>query len=198
MLLYKLNLTHEEYIGLCSNDFELLHKAIWNLFGNKGSKRDFIYRVEHKKDFVDIYIQSSYKVVYSPKYGRIFGPKEIETDNLEGFFNFAVTLNPVVDKTINGSKKSKRIPLISYGDIKEYIVKVFERNGFKIDTNPDTSTLSIGSCTRNYSNTKGFYINTCEVRGTLCVVDSIKSAEAFKKGVGKEKIYGYGMICLTR
>lgn len=194
MFLYKWQLTHEEYISMTLNDFDILHSAVWNLFGDKGSKRDYIYRSDQKRSSVDIYIQTSYEVEHIPKHGIILGPKEIQVDNLDGFYNFSVTLNPIVEKTINGSKRAKRIPLISYEDIKEYAIKVLENNGFKLDTN----NLIVGKCYRNYSNTKGFYINTCEVRGRLCVIDSKKSLEAFKKGVGKEKIYGYGMICLTR
>ena len=66
-----------------------------------------------------------------------------------------------------------------------------KEKGFKI------KKIGISPVFNNYSRIKKTTISTCNVLGVVEIFDETKALDAFEKGIGKERSFGYGMLCLT-
>lgn len=191
MYLYKWEQSIEEFAEMSCNDFYKVHQAVWALFGDKKSERNFLYRVLPQKNSVIILIRSSYPIKTNPTIGTFFN-KVFYMKLNKGKYQLSATLNPVVEKSrmLQGKNNSARVPLIHEQDIKEWLTNLLNKNGLKINT------VKITPVYNNYSRIKRATISTCNIFGVIEIFDELKALEAFEKGIGKERSFGYGMLCL--
>jgi len=173
-----------------------IHKGVWSLFGNHHSNRPFIYRVVSGKKITVIAIRSSIEPEKSPITGTL-KVREEGTLQQGGTYKLSSTLNPIVEKAING--KGTRVPLANSVDIETWAVSKLEANGFTVlKTSNDKPAIICTPPTRKYMNGRGnFYIVTSNIQTVVKVSDVRKASEAFLKGVGKEKSFGCGMLNLV-
>jgi len=190
MYIHKWVLSPEEYAMVSKDDFYKMHQSVWDLFGNKESERNFLYRVLIGKELTTILIQGSYPTKNLPTLGKIIS-KKIGT-KINGRYKLSATLNPIVEKSRmnEGKKNSQRVPLVLEQDLKKWVNNLFSVKGFKLEN------FVISPVVRNYSRIKGYPITTCEINGVVKVEDEMKASIAFEKGVGKERAFGCGLLCL--
>ena len=188
MYLYKWILTPEESAHLFKDDLYLVHQEVWKMFGEGTALRPFLYRAVGP----DILVQSSSLVVHPPQVGTLLG-KEIP-ESLEGMYRLTATLNPVVDKSrmSEGKKNSARVPLGKEADILAWAADRLLKNGLSL------KSLLVSPHTRRTSRLKGITVSTVEVTGVVLVTDPVKAVQALMNGIGKEKSFGCGMLCLTK
>lgn len=187
MHLYKWVLTPEESAQLIKDDLYFEHQSVWNLFGDNGGMRRFLYR----RVGSNILIQSPEYITNNPSIGTLLCTSI--PDRLEGMYQLTATLNPVVDKSrmSEGKKNSARVPLINESDIVAWAKDRLSKNGFSLQS------LAVSPTTRRVSRSKGITIDTVEVTGVVVVINSDKASTALLNGIGKEKAFGCGLLCLT-
>lgn len=193
MIIYKWDLTIENFSEIYRNDFYNMHKIIWSLFGNKKSKRKFLYRILYHRDSISIIIQSTYPIAEKPHIGDFF-EKNIEFNINKGeIFKVSSTLNPVVEKSRmdQGKKNSTRVPLTDINDIKKWAIRLFEKRGFKC------RSLNISPPRKEISKLKKATMSISDINGVFEIIDEQKAFEAFVNGVGKCKYAGCGLLFLT-
>lgn len=108
---------------------------------------------------------------------------------------FKATLNPVysVSTGKKSGKRGKVYPNITIEQQMDYLLKRSEKNGFKLEKNEFFITDS------NYIRLKKHgskSINVCKTtyEGELKIIDIDKFREVLKRGLGRKKAYGCGMI----
>lgn len=187
MHLYKWVLTPEESAQPINNDLYLVHQAVYSLFPGTNQPRTHLYR----RVGSDILIQSPEPITKNPSIGRLLST--CIPDSLEGQYQLKATLNPVVDKSrmAEGKKNSARVPLVKESDILAWAKDRLSKNGFSLQS------LAVSPTTRHVSRFKGITIDTVEVTGVVTVIDASKANVALLKGIGKEKAFGCGLLCLT-
>jgi CRISPR system Cascade subunit CasE len=185
-------MTVEDYAELQKNDFYFVHMAVWDLFGNKNSERKFLYRVNNGVNDTVILIQSLYPVIVAPKIGNI-QCKIISTNLPTGDYQIRATLNPVVDKSRvkEGKLNSAHVPIVKEEDVLRWCANRIEKNGFKV------KRLGVSPVIKNYSKTKGATVCTTSVVGVVSVSDVLTAQKAYVEGIGKERSFGCGMLCLV-
>ena len=187
MYLYKWKLSVEEAADLFKGDLYITHKEVWKLFGTGVAERPFLYR-----DLGNgLLIQSKTPVVNPPTLG-VWQGKEI-SGVLEGMYQLTATVNPVVDKSrlAYGKKNSSRVPLIKESEIASWLTDRLQKNGFSM------SAVSISPVSKQVSKSKGITMSVCQVTAVVTVVDAEKAGLAFAQGIGKERAFGCGLLCLT-
>jgi CRISPR-associated protein Cas6/Cse3/CasE subtype I-E len=192
MYLYKWEQSIEEFAEMSCNDFYKIHQVIWTFFGDKKSERNFLYRIMPLKTSVVILIRSSYPIITNPISGRILS-KVLNTALPKGNYQLSATFNPIVEKSrlSQGKSNSTRVPLIHEQEIKKWLTNLLDKKGVKI------KKIGISPVFNNYSRIKKTTISTCNVLGVVEIFDETKALDAFEKGIGKERSFGYGMLCLT-
>lgn len=186
MFLAKWTLKIEDYIQLTKGTPEGEHDLIWSLFNNHQGNRPWQYKIESIKDGLVIWIRSRIKFEKEPIYGT-FIFKEVGIPTSE-WYQVKVSLNPIVEKR-EDKKNSVRIPLIHEEQINAFVRRIFTRHGFEI------KSFSASKPIKTISNRKITFTKS-EVVGIVKVVDQQKFINAVENGIGKEKSYGCGMLCL--
>jgi CRISPR-associated protein Cas6/Cse3/CasE, subtype I-E/ECOLI len=192
MHLYKWEQSFEEFAEMSCNDFYKIHQAIWALFGNRKSERKFLYRVLSQKNTVTVLIRSFYPITITPTTGKIYS-KILNAVLIKGRYQLSATLNPIIEKSrvSQGKNNSARVPLIHEQDIKKWLSNLLDKKGFKTEKIETTPVYN------SYSRIKKATISTCNALGIVEIFDELKALEAFENGIGKERSFGYGMLCLT-
>lgn len=190
--LSKWTMSHEEFAEMFKADPHNTHQAVWDFFGNKHADRKFLFRVLKNQHQCSILVQSEYPVVNRPITGT-FLTKEIQITLSEGTYRFELTGNPVVSKSRMhlGNKNSTRVPLYKTDDIVKWFTAMMDKKGFSVES------VSVGPVMTDYSATKKFQLGTCDLQGVLRVIDAAAATEASLLGVGKERSYGCGLLCLV-
>jgi CRISPR-associated protein Cas6/Cse3/CasE subtype I-E len=175
---------------------EKIHKGVWSLFADHKSKRPYIFRVVTGKKITVVSIRSSIAPEKVPAVGTIEVMEEsaLKTDTL---YALSVTVNPIVEKTIDG--KSKRIPLVTPESIAAWTTTRLEKNGFSVQASATgVPAITCSPAIRKYMIDRGnFYITTSNVQAIVSVQDLDKAERIFAQGIGKEKAFGCGMLSLV-
>lgn len=171
-----------------------IKSGICSLFEQDYDSRPFVYRVLVGRAKVFVAIRTTESPIGEPPVGSLSVREEHLPAQGEKY-DLSMLSNPIVQKAKDG--KSKRVPLIKKEDIEEWFVRSLDRNGFGVEKQEDGSLwVSSSACSRNEAVSGEWYINTCTVKARVFVKDETKAVEAFKRGIGKERKYGYGMLCL--
>lgn len=187
MFLAKWTMSFEEYLYATKGTPEGEHKLVWSLYKDHNGKRYWQYRIENLGNIVIILIESSIKFEKETNIGT-FIFKEIEIPDSK-YYHVKVTLNPIIQKKELGRKNSKRIPLIKDYDIKNFIKNKFLFHGLEIKSFVATKPIKTVSM-------QDIIFTKIEVSGVVKVINKEKVLNAIKNGIGKEKSYGCGMLCL--
>lgn len=188
MFIAKWVMSITEYICMTKGTPEGEHDLVWSLYNDHNGNRHWQYKVETSDNGVVLLIESSIKFEKEPVCGT-FVFKEIKIPESE-WYKVKVTLNPIIQLKEIGKKNPKRIPLIKPDHIKSFVENIFLLNGLEIksfNASKPVGTISM----------KGINFVKSEIVGVVKVLNKQKVFSAIEKGIGKERSYGCGMLCLT-
>ncbi len=171
------------------------HQNIWKLFSfNPDKERDFLFRV------ISSSISESIYLVLSAECPDMSDQKafeiEIVSDSIGSFnvgdvLHFNLCVNPIV--RTDGKKHSILRHRTSKGTVitpKEWLTRKASDNGFKL-INCDVSGFK--KIRFDKKGEHGF-VTGIDFKGTLEVVDSTLFDNAFTRGIGPSKSFGFGLI----
>ncbi len=181
------------------------HQAVWKAFpGRDGQKRDFLTRLDRRPEGFRVLIVSPVQPVrpdWCPSDPENWKTKPIpETYFTRRRYAFQLCANPtrkVAVQEPDGSfkKNGRRVPLGSREELVAWIRRKGEQGGFAVDE----ETLRTFSLGREYFEKKGMrgLHSAVEFQGVLTVTDPQKSYEAFIRGVGSAKAFGFGLLVIA-
>lgn len=105
---------------------------------------------------------------------------------------FRIVLNPVISKKTDFSKRGKVYPHVTIKHQLEYLEKRAEKNGFILN---ECNIVNRGTGLLKKDNK---YIEFIKVtyEGVLTITDIEKIKHTLKKGIGREKTYGFGLLTI--
>ena len=180
------------------------HNGLWQLFSDSPDRqRDFLYRVERKqRGSVIILVQSqrplqlvetkSISVLASKEWHPQFYPEQL--------LRFFLQANPVKTiKDVQGRKnqkgevKSCRVPLIDFGEQRQWLVKHLSGAGevLELDINP------IEPIFFRKKKTGAGKVQPVRYQGILSVTETGQLRVLLEKGIGPAKAFGCGMLSLA-
>jgi CRISPR system Cascade subunit CasE len=181
------------------------HQCVWEAFpGHKNDSRAFLTRVDVVRDRFRLYILSEWapqRPSWWPR-GELDWRTRPIPDSFFRFRHYAFQLcaNPTrkvakVDEAGNPSKNGRRDPLRTRQELEGWIVRKGEQGGFR----PDLETMRILPLGRRYFQRRGGggMHTAVDYRGILEVTDAEKFREAFRRGIGPAKAFGFGLLLLA-
>lgn len=182
------------------------HQRAWECFRRRdGHKRDFLTRLDWKKE-----TRSFHLLIVSPTEPTPpawcpadcwRGPKPIP----EGYFarnryRFQLCANPTKKVAVqkpDGSfkKNSRRVPLSKREDLIAWIRRKGEQGGFSVEED-SLRTIPRGREYFQKNGQRGLH-SAVEFQGVLAVTDPQKFHEAFTRGVGPAKAFGFGLLVIA-
>ena len=180
------------------NDSYAWHKAVWDAFpGQPNRRRDYLTRLDRIRDHFRLLILSPDSPV-RPSWSDDWQTKEIAPSYFGAKrYRFQLCANPtkkVGSVLPDGSptKNGRRVPQTRREDLVAWMERKAEQSGFAIDA-ASLQTIPKG---REYFTKQGQLglHNAIEFRGTLTVLDRDKFYEAFRRGIGSAKAFGFGLL----
>ena len=202
LFLTKIEIDHETAFKAGLRDSYQWHQKVWQAFpGRDGAKRDFLTRLDAIDDRFRLLILSSVgtrRPHWCPEIA--WETKEVsETFLHHSVYGFSLVANPTrkVKSDANGviKKNGRRIPITNRDDLIAWLERKGQAGGFAVDT----SRLRICSRPREYfiKNGKAGLHSATEFKGTLTVSKRSAFIDAFRRGIGPAKAFGFGMLCLS-
>ncbi len=179
------------------------HQAAWQCFPNMPEKaRDFLLRLDWLSGGCRTYLLSRHKPLrpaWCP--ASSWAVKEIAPSFLEhDVYRFDLLANPtkklkVWDADGNRRKNGRRVPLLHEDEQRFWLDAKSKLHGFCVDQD---APLAIDPAVRHPFFHQGKFCLHVGVRfrGILHVTNRDKFAEAFRKGIGNAKSFGFGMVIL--
>lgn len=187
------------------------HQRLWDCFPDSpDSRRDFLARFDLLDGSARAWMLAVRKPVcpsWCPP--AAFSLKEIAPGFLaHRTYAFDLRANPtkaLVQREPDGSPKrkangkrasGKRVPLLKSEDLKEWIGRKASEAGFRISP---VCPLEIGPMVESHfrkRETHGYH-GGVQFRGVLEVVDPARFADAYVKGLGSAKAFGFGLLLLA-
>ncbi len=176
-----------------ANVYEL-HKLLWQCFpGRAEAKRDFLFRSDNDGSDLKLLMLSA----ESPKqclWAEWDGVKEFEPDFPDGaLYWFRLRANP----TVRISANRKLRALTSREDLDAWLTRKGERCGFALRSEAEYSACRLERFFRS-SDAPPVQLNIVEIGGVLAVTDSTAFGEVFRRGIGRARAFGCGMLLLKR
>jgi CRISPR system Cascade subunit CasE len=179
------------------------HQAVWRAFpGRDGQKRDFLTRLDERDEGFRLLIVSPNE----PTRPDWCPPDAWQTRSVsQSYFNrsryaFQLCANPTkkitkLDADGNKSKNGKRVPLSTREELVAWMRRKSEQGGFSVDEQM-LRTIPRG---REYFTKVGAHglHSAVEFRGVLAVTDQAKFHEAFTRGLGSAKAFGFGLLVIA-
>ncbi len=176
------------------------HQALWRAFSNGGapSKREFLFRVDDLGREYRAYLLSQ----NAPNH-QTWGVWETKSVGAEFLakkaFRFQLRANPVVRKS-EPDHDGKRVPgrLVSMTkepDLRDWLGRKALSGGFAIDQ--ASLAISPASMIRFRKDGREGSLNQVEFSGVLTVQDRALFLDAFSKGIGRAKAFGFGLLILV-
>ncbi len=179
------------------------HKRVWEAFpGQPESARDFLTRLDDTgRDFRLLILspQPPTRPDWCPS--DHWHSKTIACSFFQyPTYQFSLLANPtrkrvVRDESGNRKKNGRREPLVTRGDLIEWIIRKGIQNGFSIET-PSLKTIPRPRQAFLKKGAAGTHTAT-EFTGTLQVTDPTLFLTAATTGIGSAKAFGFGMLCLS-
>lgn len=202
--LTQINLSLEAVARLGVTDAYEWHKRVWQCFPDRdGQRREFLTRLDQKGDGFQLLIVSPVQPT-RPDWCLADcwrGPKPIQ----ENYFNrshyrFQLRANPtkkVAVQNPEGSfkKNGRREPLRTRVDLVAWLKRKGEQAGFTVEDD-SLRTIPRG---REYFRKNGQHglHSAVEFQGLLTVTDPTKFYEAFRRGIGSGKAFGFGLLVVA-
>ena len=181
------------------------HQAVWKAFpGRDGEQRDFLTRLDSRREGFRLLIVSPAEPV-RPDWCTA-DPESWKTKPIpEAYFTrsryaFQLCANPtkkVAKVAPDGSitKNGRRVPLRSREELVAWISRKGEQGGFSVEED----TLRTVPRGREYfekNGQRGLH-SAVEFQGVLTVTDPAKFHEAFTRGIGSAKAFGFGLLVIA-
>lgn len=181
------------------------HQAVWELFpGHADDAREFLTRIDEIQGRYRLYIVSRWEPL-PPAWWR--APERTwRTRTIpDSFFShrayaFQLRANPTrkvvkLDAAGQPTKNGRREPLRTREELEAWIERKARDSGFEVDL----ASLRITPAGRSYFRKKeaSGHHAAVEYRGTLRVTDAARFREAFEKGIGPAKGFGFGLLVLA-
>ena len=179
------------------------HQAVWKAFpGRDGKKRDFLSRLDEHNNGFRLLIVSPIE----PTRPDWCPPDAWQTKPIpETYFGksryaFQLCANPTKKVTkLNAdrspTKNGKRVPLRQRVELVAWIERKGEQGGFKVDKDK-LRTVPRGPERFQKNGARGLHTSV-EFAGMLTVTDPQKFHEAFPRGIGPAKAFGYGLLVIA-
>lgn len=197
MYLTRIDVGSEEALQERLVDAYAWHRALWKAFpGRDGEDRDFLSRTEFQRARQVTLLLSPSEPV--PQRWGQWETKCVPEAFLEQErYLFDLRANPVVSRSREDSPRGtrgKRQPLVRADDLRSWIHRKADGAGFRVDE----ETLDVGVPLRQpFRKKSGSGVHTrVDFRGVLSVSDYDRFQEAFKKGIGPAKAFGFGLLML--
>lgn len=189
MILSDLKLTGNQMNQLgVSHEYEI-HKFVYSLFpGPVDKKRDFLYVKKYDK-FRRVVIRIlSQRNPTAPDYG-ILQCRRIPMRYLEHQeYNFTVKVNPARRK----HKTLEKYPIIDHDELVEWFINKSLLNGMMVDQY--SLEIRDRGITRIYKPDSTIVLNKATFVGRFRVTNQELFKDAFIKGFGQAKAYGFGLL----
>jgi CRISPR system Cascade subunit CasE len=181
------------------------HQAVWRAFpGQDGEARRFLTRLDRQRDGFRLLIVSPVAPVrpeWCPPGDENWKTKAIpETYFSRTKYVFQLCANPtkkVAKQLADGglAKNGRRAPLVSRDDLVAWIHRKGAEGGFAVDE----TTLRTFSRGREYfiKNGQAGLHSAVEFQGVLAVTDPQTFHEAFARGIGSAKAFGFGLLVIA-
>lgn len=191
MIISKYYLDRNAFFNLKIRDIYSIHKVVYSLFPQeRGRGRDFL--------FVEAIPEMNYKVILilsesypeKPLYGRIESKVIPESFLDYDHYQFNIKINSVKKNFESG----KRYPVKGIENLNNWFKKKMYRDGIEIKE----ELLEIVPLNSVKFEKEGnqIVISATTFKGVLKVIDRDKFRESFKKGFGKNKAFGFGLLQL--
>jgi CRISPR system Cascade subunit CasE len=180
------------------NDSYAWHKAVWDAFPEqRDRKRDYLTRLDRIRDEFRLLMISPDPPV-RPSWSDDWQTKEIAPSYFDATrYRFELCANPTrkIASVLPGgsiSKNGRRVPLTGREDLVAWMERKAEQSGFAVDT----AMLQTVPKGREYFSKQGQLglHNAIEFMGTLAVFDRDQFYEAFRRGIGSAKAFGFGLL----
>lgn len=181
------------------------HQAVWKAFpGRDGRKREFLTRVDQKDCFYRLLILSSAKPTrpaWMPEGPGTWHTREIPPNYFQHKrYRFQLRANPTKKVTAFGpdgrpKKNSRRVPLVKREDIVAWLKRKGETAGFATE---ERSLRILAGGREHFSKqgAQGMH-SSVDFEGALTVMDQAKFRDAFEKGIGSAKGFGFGLLVIA-
>lgn len=188
----------ESAIHLGLRDVYDWHQLVWRAFpGRNGQQRDFLTRLDRqeREGRIRLLVVSPQPPVRPPDWPS--DPDAWQTRTIapaflaHAHYRFQLRANPT--KRDNASRK--RLPLRTDEGLRAWLARKAEQGGFAVDV----GTLRVIQEGREWfakSGHQGFH-HAVEFEGILAVTDPVRFAEAFTRGLGSAKAFGFGLLALV-
>jgi CRISPR system Cascade subunit CasE len=177
------------------------HKAVWQAFpGRESDNRDFLTRLDRLRDGFRLLMVSP-QPPSMPDWCPT--PENWQTKVVPiSFFSgsqylFQLCANPTrkVHTTRSDgalSKNGRRVPLTSHDELVAWLERKAAEGGFRLHA----ASLQAVPKGREYFSKRGQLglHSAVEFRGTLSIVERQKFYDAFRRGIGSAKAFGFGLL----
>lgn len=171
-----------------------LHKLLWQCFpGRPEAKRDFLFRCDDAGAELKLLMLSA-EAPEQCDWADWDGVKELSPDFPSGaLYWFRLRANP----TVRAKEGGKLRALTGGEELDGWLARKGERNGFALRSEPEYSACRLEQFTKS-SGSPAISLNVVDIDGVLAVTDGAAFGEAFRKGVGRGRAFGCGMLLLKR
>lgn len=194
----------KETLGYCRfRDTYAWHQAVWDCFPHMPqARRDFLTRTDWLPQGCRLYLLCQSKPArpaWCPP--ESWGCKEISPSFLtHDAYGFDLLVNPtrkVASFTANGqqTRNGKRLALLDEGQRHAWLQSKGAQHGFCLDESAPLTIDEAGSQVFLRRTQPGTHIGV-RFRGRLRVTERERFVQAFHKGIGSAKAFGFGMLVL--
>jgi CRISPR system Cascade subunit CasE len=190
----------------CLANAQDMHRNILSAFGNQvektqGSRMGVLYRLIESGKLIKLYVLSpvlpDWCAVRDNGFHLRGQPKNIEflySQAKKGrLYGFDILCIPS-KKEVRQGKNSRRVMLRTQEERMEWFIKKAEQNGFSIVWAREEARCKV--ITKNVSSGISAWHSGVRFRGNLMVSDVTLFSNAFIKGIGAGKAYGFGLLLL--
>ena len=209
--LTQLNLDHAAVARRHLRDNYDWHQAAWECFpGRPTDARDFLTRLDESPEGFRLLIVSPQPPI-RPEWcpAPAWQSREIPPDYFErSRYAFQLRANPTKkvvnpakpkaigpDGRINRNKNARRVPLRQPADLEAWLQRKADAGGFTVEAD-SLQIVPEGQDHFNRERQHGVHASV-EFRGTLTVTDPAKFHDAFTRGLGSAKAFGFGLLVIA-
>lgn len=188
-----------------------LHKLIWQAYKNvsKQTNQPFLFTLTGQQDFDGIYclVQSREKPDWSATaHGNDTVPLKLKKSpdvkqvcfnvQIGDQFYFQLQACPIKNVYQGQNKRGLKRPIYDHIEIENWWKQRTSQHGFSTIYHEFTSSKILVRRKIEH-NAKDISLSACRFSGLAEVQDEIKFAESILGGIGKKKIFGFGMLMLS-
>ena len=178
-----------------------MHRNLMKAFDCTRDEAAVLYRIVRTDTSIRAYVQSE----ALPRWERVeaLGYRCEQTRDISGLpkifqkdMRLRFSLLAVPSKKIkSGEKNSRRILLRGEAERGSWLARQGEKNGFSLIEAHEAAKEQLLFGTRSSGD---FYLSGVPFEGALRITDAEAFRNGFRRGIGPEKAYGFGMLMLRR